>query len=166
MDHQLNHNAERKRRKKSKKGGENAGSPSSADGSTTDLDTTTKDTDVVLTTLPNGKVAVRVVGENQSPEQVPGILSATPQAESLDAADMLRERFRGISAEVDSVMSALCLDVKCLLFSEHGMALNLSPAQLDAVQQILEKQLGSVRKARDIQQRMHQTSTTTSGPLK
>jgi hypothetical protein len=114
---------------------------------------------VVLKTLPDGKRAVQVKGrQDDDVMEKGGILRGlNPEVQSQDASAMLRERFKGISDAVDSVMSALCLDVKCLLYSDHGMALNLSPAQLDAVQQILEKQLESVKKARNIQQRMHET---------
>jgi hypothetical protein len=55
--------------------------------------------------------------------------------------------------DVDSFMSALCLTPKSLLLSQHGMALDLSPAQLDAVQAILEQQIHSVKMAREIQKR-------------
>ena len=57
------------------------------------------------------------------------------------------------SSDADAVLSALCLDVNCLLYSDHGMALNLSAAQLDAVEQILGEQLQSVAKARLLQER-------------
>jgi hypothetical protein len=65
-----------------------------------------------------------------------------------------------VSTEVDAVMKALCLDVSMLLYTPHGMALNLSPSQLDAIQSILEKQIGAVQGARDIQNRMHDTCHT------
>jgi hypothetical protein len=54
--------------------------------------------------------------------------------------------------DIDAVMDALCLDVSMLLYTPHGMALNLSPSQLDAVQQILEMQIRSVHQARSLQQ--------------
>ncbi len=66
------------------------------------------------------------------------------------------------SSDADSVLSALCLDVNCLLYSDHGMALNLSPAQLDAVEQILREQLQSVSKARILQVRRCKSSTSSS----
>ncbi|KAL3922015.1 MAG: hypothetical protein SGILL_002433 [Bacillariaceae sp.] len=122
-----------------------------------------KEVDVmILKTLPDGTRAVQVQGKPDVSTEHNALLSGVNSTvPSLDASEMLRERFRGISnEEVDAVMSALCLDVQCLLYSDHGMALNLSAAQLDAVQQILEKQLESVKKARDIQQRMHETSAS------
>ena len=122
---------------------------------------------VELKRLPDGKTAVEVAGKQEQEERmetssIVSGMNASTTLQSQDASDLLRERFKGISDEVDAVMSALCLDVKCLLYSDHGMALNLSPAQLDAVQQILEKQLDSVRKARDIQQRVHEGAGTVS----
>ena len=47
-----------------------------------------------------------------------------------------------------------------LLYTPHGMALNLSPSQLDAVQNVLEKQMQAVSEARDIQNRMHESPTS------
>lgn len=114
------------------------------------------DSGVVLTTLADGKVAVRVTGRDMVGDAVP---LPQPTFEPLDAAALLRERFMNTSASAavvdDAVLSALCLDVRCLLYTEHGMALNLSSAQLDAVQEILQNQLVCVEKARDIKQRMH-----------
>ena len=73
---------------------------------------------------------------------------------------MLRQRLKedrqdGVDKDIDGVMDALCLDVPMLLYTPHGMALNLSPSQLDAVEQILLKQGAAVRQARQLQQRMH-----------
>ncbi|KAG7354866.1 ankyrin repeat domain protein [Nitzschia inconspicua] len=115
-----------------------------------------RESGAILTTLPDGKIAVRFMGHKEETPNGQPAIGIDQTFVSPDATDLLRERFKGISSEVDSVMSALCLDVKCLLYSDHGMALNLSPAQLDAVQQILEKQLESVQNAREIQHRMHE----------
>ena len=57
--------------------------------------------------------------------------------------------------DIDAVMDALCLDVSMLLLTPHGMALNLSPSQLEAVQQILEKQIRTVHEARQLQLLQH-----------
>jgi hypothetical protein len=110
---------------------------------------------VHLTTLADGKVGVRVQGTNDTPAQ--HVVSASlPPAQSPD--EMFRQRFQGVSTEYDAVMNALCLDVSMLLYTPHGMSLNLSPSQLDAVRGILEKQLGAVQEARTIQNRMHRPS--------
>jgi hypothetical protein len=42
-----------------------------------------------------------------------------------------------------------------LLYTPHGMAIDLSPSQLDAVEDILERQLKGIREARKIQERLH-----------
>ena len=57
--------------------------------------------------------------------------------------------------DIDAVMDALCLDVSMLLLTPHGMALNLSPSQLEAIQQILEKQIRTVHEARQLQLLQH-----------
>lgn len=57
---------------------------------------------------------------------------------------------------VDSMMEALCLDASMLLLSAHGMAMNLSPSQLDVVQVVLERQQAALQTARDIQARLLQ----------
>lgn len=130
-----------------------------------------KSSAVVLTTLTDGKIAVRVTGRDIMDDDndhdgftVPLRQTTTMvTTQSVDATDLLRDRFSDIFSEsvpshVDAVLSALCLDVRCLLYTEHGMALNLSSAQLDAVQEILRYQMSCVEKARDIQRRMHNTN--------
>jgi hypothetical protein len=108
-----------------------------------------------ITTLEGGKVAVRVSSD----------AAAIPKpalSPKLSVDDMFRQRFKGlppmVDSEIDAVMDALCLDVSMLLYTPHGMALNLSPSQLDAVERILEKQMLSVKDARQIQHRAHITS--------
>mmetsp|Transcript_21294 Transcript_21294/g.32786 ORF Transcript_21294/g.32786 Transcript_21294/m.32786 type:complete len:658 (-) Transcript_21294:32-2005(-) len=76
--------------------------------------------------------------------------------------EMLRERYREGLGEawatndhsIDAVMDSLCLDASMLLFSPHGMAMQLSPAQLEAVSGILYKQMDAVKEAREIQNRL------------
>ena len=76
------------------------------------------------------------------------------------ADDMLRERYRdpyvrqSQDAAIDSVMDSLCLKASMLLFTSHGMALGLSPSQLDAIEGILQNQLIAVKEAKDIQARI------------
>jgi len=211
---------------------------------TTTKNTGTKGNDVLLTTLANGIVAVRVSGHYEGEDKVepdeqsrtrlsrPGGIDLLPspmtfrkRTMSLDETNqMLRDRYKQGSSnnsnhttnnnstnsytsaataaadannsssrqatgtknstaptgatttmtaansninnsqrfsDADSVLSALCLEVGCLLYSDYGMALNLSPAQLDAVQQILEEQLQSVHKARAIQERRCKSAVAT-----
>ena len=155
----------RKKKKKAKKVSAAASSTILNDAAPSESKQEEAKSEVTLKTLPDGKTAVEVKGKQEDSSEASSAVFSDIGAttRSQDASDLLRERFKGISDnEVDSVMSALCLDVKCLLYSDHGMALNLSPAQLDAVQQILEKQLESVNKARAIQTRMHGTTNDAS----
>ena len=114
-----------------------------------------------LTTLHDGSKAVRVDG---SMLQVPSPLVAV-QRTSLSVDDMFRDRFKQgrISSEVDFTMRALCLDMSMLLYTPHRMAIDLSPSQLDAVEDILERQLKGIHEARRIQGRLHASSTPQEG---
>jgi ankyrin repeat protein len=142
-----------------------------------------------VTRLNDGRVAVSVFQEKEDSDITGDINDESrllaPSTLLPSAEAMLRQRFRRRSEgggdddntrnschhehdDIDAVMDALCLDVPMLLYTPHGMALNLSPSQLDAVQQILETQIRSVQQARNLQQcRMHQpivlaTTTTTT----
>ena len=117
---------------------------------------------VRLTTLSDGKMAVSVQGPSYTGTTTDRSPLFTTPVRPQSADDMFRQRLQGVSKEVDydSVMTALCLDVSMLLYSPHGMALNLSPSQLDAIQGILENQIRAVQEARDIQKRVHNTSNT------
>lgn len=61
---------------------------------------------------------------------------------------------------IHDTMEALCLHVSQLLLTPHGMALHLSPSQLDAMEQILQRQCQAVSQAREIQQRLHETANS------
>lgn len=76
--------------------------------------------------------------------------------------DMLRDRCseRRVQSEVEAIMDSLCLDTSMLLLTSHGMALDLSPCQLDAVESILNTQLGAIHEARKIQARIRTQSKT------
>jgi hypothetical protein len=119
------------------------------------FDTSDKDDAMRLTTLADGTVAVVVHGEE--PERPNLRLPASINMQDPSVEVMFRRRFEGASAKVGAVMDALCLDVSMLLYTPHGMALNLSPSQLEAVQAVLENQLVFVQEARKIQNRMHGT---------
>lgn len=109
-----------------------------------------------LTKLSDGKVAVIVKGENLEEQRL--LISGSTGLKEQSVNEMFRERFKAASLDVDAVMNSLCLDVSQLLYTPHQMALDLSPSQLDAVQEILTKQLLSIEEARAIQNRMHNTS--------
>lgn len=116
-------------------------------------DTSDMDDPVRLTTLCDGTKAVVVPGEKLGKPELR--LPASIRMEDPSAEEMFRRRFEGASANVGTVMDALCLDISMLLYTPHGMALNLSPSQLDAIQDILQKQLIAVQEARNIQDRVH-----------
>jgi hypothetical protein len=153
---------EKRGKKKKQKGKKQSISTSlKADKAPSKAITEEGDESVRLTTLSDGKIAVRVQGTNDAnrPILVPTIRQPSPPSTD----EMFRQRLEGrVSTEVDAVMDALCLDVSMLLYTPHGMALNLSPSQLDTVQGILEKQLEAVTEARSIQDRVHETSHSVS----
>mmetsp|Transcript_19377 Transcript_19377/g.24410 ORF Transcript_19377/g.24410 Transcript_19377/m.24410 type:complete len:140 (+) Transcript_19377:3-422(+) len=57
-------------------------------------------------------------------------------------------------AKLEAVMESLCLDASMLLLSPHGMAMELSPSQLDVIEDVLHQQLGAVAEARQIHHRL------------
>lgn len=98
--------------------------------------------------------------ETQSPTPSKA-LSAANKKEEIN--DLLRHRYREQPAPisegsatqyVDSMMDSLCLEASMLLLGPHGMALNLSGSQLEAVELILNHQLDAVQKAKTIQSRL------------
>ena len=58
------------------------------------------------------------------------------------------------SQSIEAKMESLCLDPSMLLLSSHGMAMEMSPCQLDAIESILEHQLNATKEARMIQDRL------------
>eukprot|EP00934_Nitzschia_sp_Nitz4_P007507 Nitzschia sp. Nitz4//scaffold79_size90958//11155//12462//NITZ4_005009-RA/size90958-processed-gene-0.103-mRNA-1//-1//CDS//3329558201//7497//frame0 len=108
-----------------------------------------------LTVLEDGTKAVRVQGMSEETSSNLDVLITQPRPQP-STRDMLRDRLQSREGnDVDALMKALCLDVSMLLYTPHGMALDLSPSQLDSIEAILEQQLESVHEARKIQQRMH-----------
>mmetsp|Transcript_31249 Transcript_31249/g.53374 ORF Transcript_31249/g.53374 Transcript_31249/m.53374 type:complete len:215 (+) Transcript_31249:2-646(+) len=55
---------------------------------------------------------------------------------------------------VTAIMESLCLDPSMLLLSPHGMAMEMSPCQLDAIESILKHQLNATKEAQKIQSRL------------
>jgi hypothetical protein len=121
---------------------------------------------VNLTQLADGTRAVVVEGtlEDIPPDVLP---MSNETALSKSANQLLRERWHTThqDSEIDAVMDALCLDVSMLLLTPHGMALHLSPSQLDAVDRILEKQQLAVQQARCIQDRLHGSGSSVQRSL-
>ena len=56
--------------------------------------------------------------------------------------------------DIAAIMESLCLDPTMLLLSPHGMAIDCSPCQLEAMQSILSHQLTAVKEAQRIQSRL------------
>ena len=56
--------------------------------------------------------------------------------------------------DIGALMESLCLDPAMLLLSPHGMAIEMSPCQLDAIESILNHQLRATNEARRIQKRL------------
>ena len=79
-------------------------------------------------------------------------------------SDMLRDRCsdRGVQSEVEVIMDSLCLDPAMMLLSSHGMALDLSPCQLEAIESILTMQMAAIQEAKTIQARIRSTSEENS----
>lgn len=105
-------------------------------------------------TLPDGSVVKNVADCQPFRVEVeePGAKETKQEPKSVD--EMLRERLREPIHDVDAVMDSLCLDASMLLLSPHGMAMNLSPSQLESIDSILRKQIKSVQDAKDIQERL------------
>ena len=56
--------------------------------------------------------------------------------------------------DVAAIMESLCLDASMLFLSAHGMAIDMSPCQLEAVESILTHQLNAAKEAQNIQRRL------------
>ena len=56
--------------------------------------------------------------------------------------------------DIGALMESLCLDPAMLLLSPHGMAIEMSPCQLDAIESILNHQLRATNEAQRIQKRL------------
>jgi hypothetical protein len=126
-------------------------------------------------TLPDGSLVKNVSDLSRSSpavivdEQLEELTKEELNAKSPD--ELLRERLRAgpvvlpvsvqedetysyDDTDVDAVMDSLCLDASMLLLNSHGMAMNCSPSQLEAIDSILHKQMQSVQEARAIQERL------------
>ena len=56
--------------------------------------------------------------------------------------------------DIAALMESLCLDPAMLLLSPHGMAIEMSPCQIDAIETILKQQLRATEEAQQIQKRL------------
>jgi len=76
------------------------------------------------------------------PKSLQSILKSTSVASSTNDDD------------IAAIMESPCLDPSMLLLSPHGMAMEMSPCQLDAVESILSHQLSATMQAQNIQSRL------------
>ena len=81
---------------------------------------------------------------------------STPGADGPSGLRRILESTRGGGGgpDLESAMESLCLDPSMLLLSEHSLALEMSPCQLEQIEAILKHQTGAVRAARLIQKRL------------
>ncbi|KAL7445096.1 hypothetical protein ACHAXM_011824 [Skeletonema potamos] len=101
----------------------------------------------------------RVISKSQSPEDVTSnfegsmekLISVNPAPKTLESILQSNSRYDDNAA---TIMESLCLDTYMLLLSSHGMAMEMSPCQLDAIELILTKQLNASKEARKIQSRL------------
>jgi hypothetical protein len=108
----------------------------------------------------NERTKYDVAGGGSSTFVSPSLGEETNQTSEKSINDMLLDRCRErrVQAEVEAIMDSLCLDPTMLLLSSHGMALDLSPCQLEAVESILTMQMKAIHQAKTIQARIRSTS--------
>ena len=56
--------------------------------------------------------------------------------------------------DIVALMDSLCLEPSMLLYSPHEMAIEMSPCQLDVIEDILKQQLNAIKKAQEIHARL------------
>lgn len=93
-----------------------------------------------------GKVDVLVSPSNSRNGPSDKILPTLPTAGNSGKEEL--------ATTLESEMESLCLDTSMLLLTSHGMAMQLSPSQLDVIENVLENQLAAVQEARGIQSRL------------
>ena len=100
----------------------------------------------------------RVISKSQASEDVPfeddsedNLIRVNPAPKTLDSILQSNSRYDGDAA---TTMESLCLDPSMLLLSAHGMAMEMSPCQLDAIETILTNQLRASKEAQKIQSRL------------
>ena len=100
----------------------------------------------------------RVISKSHTAEDVPcedGSVDksthVTSAPKTLESILQSNPRYDGNAA---TTMESLCLDPSMLLLSAHGMAITMSPCQLDAIKTILTNQLSALKEAHKIQSRL------------
>lgn len=107
-------------------------------------------------TLPDGSVVKNVPSVESLDVVIERPISVERQT-STSVDEMLRQLLRdpkNHDTSIDAMMDSLCLDASMLLLSPHGMAMNLSPSQLETIDSILHQQIKAVHAAKEIQARL------------
>mmetsp|Transcript_12982 Transcript_12982/g.29866 ORF Transcript_12982/g.29866 Transcript_12982/m.29866 type:complete len:549 (+) Transcript_12982:429-2075(+) len=115
-------------------------------------------------TLSDGRVVSR---SSRTAECLPSPAPDAPAADGGDSAPgpgpdgaaglrriLESTRGGGVGSDLESAMESLCLEPSMLLLSEHSLALEMSPCQLEQIEAILVHQTRAVGAARRIQRRM------------
>jgi Ankyrin repeats (3 copies) len=108
-------------------------------------------------TLPDGSVVKNVPGVESLDVMIERPISIELPQAATSVDEMLRQLLRepkNHNTSIDAMMDSLCLDASMLLLSPHGMAMNLSPSQLETIDSILRQQIKSVQGAKEIQARL------------
>eukprot|EP00956_Cyclotella_meneghiniana_P038620 scaffold157100_cov83-Cyclotella_meneghiniana.AAC.1 len=93
-----------------------------------------------------------VPSENSAPRSLQSVLQS-----QLRKKPQTRERSTKSCPEsfnVEAQMESLCLEPSMLLLSSHGMAMEMSPCQLETMQAILQHQVNAAHEAQIIQERL------------
>ena len=100
----------------------------------------------------------RVISKSQTHEVVPcedvaveTLMNTNSTPKTLESVLQSNSRYDDTTA---TIMESLCLDPSMLLLSAHGMAMKMSPCQLDTIERILTQQLRSCKEAQRIQSRL------------
>lgn len=107
--------------------------------------------------------------ENGQPIETVSIFSPTPSLKSILLQSQHRQQEhnkQSMSSDtasrsdnskfisIEAKMESLCLDPSMLLLTSHGMAMEMSPCQLEAIESILKHQLNATLEAKRIQSRL------------
>ena len=101
-------------------------------------------------TLHDGSI---VADTNDTPAKDPSVMKDTFLGE--DPKEEIQEMLENVCSNPNkkmepAIMESLCLDASMLLLSPHGMAMKLSPSQLEAVESVLKSQMSAVQQAKKI----------------
>lgn len=107
----------------------------------------------------------RVISKSQQPDalevvhldedlDVDDTADTAPSLEKVLQSHVITNNQSQTLFNIEAQMESLCLEKSMLLLSAHGMAMQLSPCQLETMQKILLHQLEATKKAQSIQKRL------------